>query len=222
MAPDDRRAAILDAAARLLKSRGWEDVTINEILNAATISRGGFYHHFASKDEILRALVLRFADAATVAAAAGQKTAGSGSIERLSAFLRSALKWELDHADEVMSIVRLARQPGNELLFLGFGRETERRTLPVLEDLLRDGVDRGAFDLPDIAMTADLLIRVSRTRWLDFIDLHDTARAGSIDRARLRLDRRIRAEQQTYERLLGLPAGSMELLPKQSYERLLQ
>ena len=222
MSADQRQAAILDAAAQILTTHGWEEVTINEILAAAGISRGGFYHHFSSKDDILEALVLRFADAATAAATTGQGTSGVAIVDRLSSFLRGALQWELDHAEEVMSIVRLARRPGNELLFLGLSKETERRTLPVLKEFLSEGVESGVFELYDVDMTAGLFLRISRTRWLEFIDLQEAARAGAEEDARACLHRRIRAEQQAYERLLDLPSGSIGLPPHSSFARILR
>jgi AcrR family transcriptional regulator len=62
--PVDRRVertreALLDALAHLLAERGYERLTIQQILDRADIGRATFYAHFASKDDLLAASVGR-------------------------------------------------------------------------------------------------------------------------------------------------------------------
>src|SRR5258708_25897850 len=49
----DSRKEILRTAAGLLKQRGYEAPSMNAVAAALKLSRGGLYHHFQSKDEIL-------------------------------------------------------------------------------------------------------------------------------------------------------------------------
>jgi len=49
----DKRIEIYDAAMALIVEHGFDNVTINDICDAAGITVGSFYHHFVSKDEIL-------------------------------------------------------------------------------------------------------------------------------------------------------------------------
>ena len=49
----DSRERLLRAAAELIRSRGIEAVTVEEITEAADIARRSFYHHFDSKSEAL-------------------------------------------------------------------------------------------------------------------------------------------------------------------------
>lgn len=56
---DDRQHAILATAERLLAERGLDAVTIDDLARGAGISRPTFYFHFASKDDVLLALLDR-------------------------------------------------------------------------------------------------------------------------------------------------------------------
>jgi TetR/AcrR family transcriptional regulator, cholesterol catabolism regulator len=47
------RQEILRAAARLFRERGYDATSMNDISAALKLSKGGLYHHFRSKDEIL-------------------------------------------------------------------------------------------------------------------------------------------------------------------------
>lgn len=51
----ENRQRILDAAARLFRERGFESVTVAEIMSAAGLTHGGFYGHFASKEALIDA-----------------------------------------------------------------------------------------------------------------------------------------------------------------------
>jgi TetR/AcrR family transcriptional repressor of nem operon len=49
----ENRRTILEAASRLFRERGYESVTVAEIMKAAGLTHGGFYGYFASKDELI-------------------------------------------------------------------------------------------------------------------------------------------------------------------------
>ncbi len=49
----DHRQEILRTAARLFQQRGYDATSMNDIAAALKLSKGGLYHHFQSKDEIL-------------------------------------------------------------------------------------------------------------------------------------------------------------------------
>ena len=49
----DPRQEILRAAARLFQQQGYDGTSMNDVAAALKLSKGGLYHHFQSKDEIL-------------------------------------------------------------------------------------------------------------------------------------------------------------------------
>jgi TetR/AcrR family transcriptional repressor of nem operon len=51
----ENRKRILDAAAKLFRERGFESVTVAEVMSAAGLTHGGFYGHFDSKDALIEA-----------------------------------------------------------------------------------------------------------------------------------------------------------------------
>jgi AcrR family transcriptional regulator len=56
------RRRILDSAARLFRSRGYDAASIDEIMAGAGLTRGGFYQHFRSKQDLFAAYVGRELD----------------------------------------------------------------------------------------------------------------------------------------------------------------
>lgn len=51
----ENRRKILDAAGRLFRERGFESVTVAEVMAAAGLTHGGFYGYFKSKEELISA-----------------------------------------------------------------------------------------------------------------------------------------------------------------------
>lgn len=60
MAAPDSRERILDAASRILVRDGGDAVTIAAVAREAGVSKGGLFYHFASKDQLVAALVDRY------------------------------------------------------------------------------------------------------------------------------------------------------------------
>ena len=56
-----KRNEILDVALQLIYSKGYEKMTIQDILDQLQISKGAFYHYFDSKIEVLEAVIERMA-----------------------------------------------------------------------------------------------------------------------------------------------------------------
>lgn len=54
------RTRIVEVARGLFNRHGFEQVSIDRIMSDAGLTRGGFYHHFASKDELYAEAVASF------------------------------------------------------------------------------------------------------------------------------------------------------------------
>lgn len=59
---EDTRQRILDAAQQQVLMRGFAATSVDAIQEAAGISRGTFFYHFPSKDDLARALIERYAE----------------------------------------------------------------------------------------------------------------------------------------------------------------
>lgn len=57
------RERLLDATERLVLRQGFAATTVEAVAGEAGVAKGAFFHHFASKGELARTLVRRYADA---------------------------------------------------------------------------------------------------------------------------------------------------------------
>lgn len=49
----ENRRRILDVASRLFRDKGFDAVSVSEVMKAAGLTHGGFYGHFSSKDDLI-------------------------------------------------------------------------------------------------------------------------------------------------------------------------
>jgi TetR/AcrR family transcriptional repressor of nem operon len=49
----ENRRRILDVAGQLFKDKGFDAVSVSEVMKAAGMTHGGFYGHFGSKDDLV-------------------------------------------------------------------------------------------------------------------------------------------------------------------------
>jgi AcrR family transcriptional regulator len=101
------RRLILDTAARLLRSGGYHRTTLREVAEAVGIRKASLYYHFASKEEIVEAVVndgVRFVHEAVAAALA--RTAGAAPGVRLEAAIRAHLTALHGHGDYTSASIK--------------------------------------------------------------------------------------------------------------------
>lgn len=211
MSAEDRRTAILDVATDLLSTHPWEEVTVALLLEAAGISKGGFYHHFTSKDDVLEAVLLRLTDASTAAGQAVYERSEGGAVARFTAYLEGTTRWELRHSDKIMGVIRIAMMEGNEAIFLKLEQEARRRATPVMRTLVAEGVREGAFDVVDIDMTVDLLQHAWRMRWVVLAHARERGAAGDLSGGATMLQERLHLEERMTNRLLGCTGAQVRM-----------
>lgn len=58
----DTRDRILDASTALVLQKGFTAMSIDDVLAATSLTKGGFFYHFKSKQDLAKALIQRFSD----------------------------------------------------------------------------------------------------------------------------------------------------------------
>ena len=57
--PEETVKLILDTATKMFSEKGYDNTSLQDIINATKLSKGAIYHHFGSKEEILQAVFRR-------------------------------------------------------------------------------------------------------------------------------------------------------------------
>ena len=136
-----RREEILQVAAQLFASKGFEATSIREIGDAAGILSGSLYHHFKSKEEMLHDLLQRFVNKLVPmyeAVIAEQSDAG----DTLSRLIEAGLRISLENTPELTVIMherKFLNRHGEFAYVSEVMLDVERIWFGVLQEGVRNG-----------------------------------------------------------------------------------
>ena len=204
-----RREAFLDVAQRLVQTKGYEAMSIQDVLDELEASKGAFYHYFDSKQALLEAVVDRFADGAMAGLAPVLADPDLPALRKLEKVFAGIARWKADQKELVLAIMEVWNSDGNAIVREKLRRLTERIMVPLLSAVVRQGVNEGAFlvDSPD--ETAMVLVSLMEGFQQQASDLFIARQAGTVTFDVVQ--RSVAANTEAFERILGIPKGSLTL-----------
>ena len=102
--PASARGRLLNEAARLFRDKGYERTTVRDLAAAVGIQSGSLFHHFRTKEEILKAVMVETIrlNTALMQAAADQ---ADSAREKLRALIRAELESINGQTGEAMAVL---------------------------------------------------------------------------------------------------------------------
>ena len=204
-----RRDAFLDVAQRLIQTKGYEAMSVQDLLDELEASKGAFYHYFDSKQALLEAVVERFADGAMASLAPVLNDPELPALTKLEKVFAGIATLKAEQKDLMLAIIKVWDSDGNAIVREKVRRLSERIMVPLFCAVVRQGVDEGTLlvDSPD--ETARVLVSLMQGFQLQATDLFIARQAGRISFEVVQ--RAVAANTRAFERILGIPKGSLEL-----------
>ena len=151
---EDRRQDILDAAVRVLKTKGAADVTVSDITDAAGVAKGTFYLYFDSKEHLFAGLRERFVrDAIERGNSLLARVGEQDWWGLVDTSVRSFIDFHFDRVEETRLLVGEGLTPDTLKLL----DECDRALTGIFAAGIEAGVRAGAFHTDDPEMIAILL-----------------------------------------------------------------
>lgn len=210
--PDEhatRRREILDAALQLMHDKGYDRMTIEDVLATLQMSKGALYHYFRSKRALLEGIVESMGESAALALRAIVDDPGLGAVDKLRAYFDTSTTWKAENLTAVTITMRLWRDENNALLRQKMSRESMRTTTPLLEAIIRQGCDEGVFDTGHPHEAAIIVTGMGLHLADAIIDAMEADGSVGLDVSGARTSDVIAAYVEAFERILGAPPGSL-------------
>jgi AcrR family transcriptional regulator len=142
-----RRAELVAAAADTFAVRGVANTPVSEIVKAAGVAQGTFYLYFKSKDDMVLAVVERFADTMVDSLRKVVALPRASAVEELRA-LCTALG-DLTTVPGVTELIEFAHGPENRAIHDRLVEQFTPKLVPILLEVIEHGVAQGVFSVPD-------------------------------------------------------------------------
>jgi AcrR family transcriptional regulator len=217
--PDIRRAELLDRATGLFLRHGYDNVSLNDLIADAGISKGAFYHWFPSKDALIEALAERSAREAFASIEDAVEGCDGDALARLNAVLQAGfdVNMETGGPEQLAAMVSLLR-PANAHLYGRILAVEEALFRPLVTRLISDGVDAGVFDTFDPEGVADMIYGLAARTNSNILGVLQAADESAREQAIDCLTTRFRLHGLAIDRILGLADGSITTLTRAQVE----
>jgi AcrR family transcriptional regulator len=204
-----RRDAFLDVAQRLVQTKGYEAMSVQDLLDELDASKGAFYHYFDSKQALLEAVVERFADSGVAALAPVLGNPDLSALRKLEGIFAGIARFKAEQKDLVLGIMKVWNSDGNAIVREKLRRLTERIMVPILSAVIRQGIYEGVIDADSPDETARVLVSLMQGVGQQASDQFIARQAGTISFEVVQ--RSVAANTRAFERILGAAKGSLTL-----------
>jgi AcrR family transcriptional regulator len=205
-----RREAFVEAAQALMIAKGYEQMSIQDVLDEVEASRGAFYHYFDSKQALLEAVIDRMVEQALGEVEPVLRDASLAAPDKLQRVFSTIGRWKTAQKPLVLALLEVWMSDHNAIV-----REKLRRTMvgrlgDTLAPIVQQGIDEGVFHADSASFTARALVMLLLGFQDVATELFLERQAGRIELADV--ERTFRGYTQSFERILGAPEGSIELI----------
>jgi AcrR family transcriptional regulator len=211
-----RRNQILDAAQRYIYTKGYEQMSIQDILDELKISKGAFYHYFNSKQALLDGLIDRLWEEMQNTLKPVLENPDMPALIKLQKYFDTAIQWKTAKKDFMLALLRIWYADENALVRQRQQIAMQKRLAPLIAGIIQQGVREGSFSTIHPDQTAEIVINVLvglGFAWADILLLslpaNDTMQ---------QVEALVKAYTVAMERILGAASGSISFIDEKTIQ----
>ena len=149
---EKRKQELLQIAYRMFITRGYENTSVDEIIEEAGIAKGTYYYHFPSKEQTLEQVIDMMLDAQEEharAVMAADMPIPQKVVGVIASFRPDASETTITDA---------LHAPENIVMHDKTERKLRERIVPIISELVEQGIEEGIFNCKDIPERVKIII----------------------------------------------------------------
>ena len=206
-----RRDTFLDAAQGLIQSKGYEQMSVHDVLAEVGTSKGAFYHYFDSKAALLEGVIDRMVVVATATLQPLLDDPDRTALEKFNGMFQGLASWKTQRRDLLIAVLQTWLSDDNAIVREKFRREVVATITPILTAIVRQGVREGTFTVtsPEHAarVTVSLLLGANEHASALYLANHNGEVPFEV------VEGALNAYPEAMERILGASEGSLRWWP---------
>ena len=211
-----RKQEVLECAMRLFATQGYEQTSINQIIAELGISKGAFYHHYSSKEDLVEALAAMYAHEATARARQVLEDETLDAFGRLSMFLSRMRNTKMESMEQLQAAFAPIFLERNSGLYERTQAAVNNVVRPILAKIIAEGMADRTFDTPDAEAASEIMLHLMASMRPLIAGLYASTNQSDVERHIALIVARMRYLGTVIDRLLGIPEGSIELADEDS------
>lgn len=150
-----RKQELLRIAYRMFISRGYENTSVDEIIEEAGIAKGTYYYYFATKEQMLEEVIGMMIDQETETARQILK-AEIPLPQKIVGIISS-----LRPTQEEMPIEGALMRPENIVMHEKIRKKVVEAAIPLLSEIVEEGIGQGIFSCDCVPERVRMLLVIS-------------------------------------------------------------
>jgi AcrR family transcriptional regulator len=212
-----RRNEILDTAQRFIYTKGYEQMTIQDILDDRQISKGAFFHYFPSKRDLLEALIERMTNQAEEIITPIVNDTESNALQKLQNFFDSTVSWKTQQVEFLLVLLKVWYADDNAIVRQKVVSRGLHIISPLMKGIVLQGIQEGVMhtDYPDHIIEVVYSLMFSFGDALsEVIIAHDAEKNPTETLSNIIevITKIIGVYNEALERILGAPQHSLNLV----------
>jgi AcrR family transcriptional regulator len=212
--PEVRKAEILDSAQRFFFMKGYEETTIQEIIDDLNIAKGTFYYYFKSKIELLDELIEKIS---TEMASRLYSIVESemNAVDKFNLLFQKGTAFEMENIDVFIVFLEVLFREENAIIRDKMYRRMIEKNTPFFIKVIKQGIEEGIFDTEYPEDVGEMMMQIGRNlnESLCRLFLNEDVSSKTILST---VQRKMRVYEYSLERVLNAPRGSLRILPPES------
>jgi AcrR family transcriptional regulator len=176
---DIRINEIIEAAISEFIEKGYEKASMESIAKRAKLSKGGLYHHFKSKVEILFTVNMKFLE--PIQELMVKVENDKSIVNGLNQFITNYLTYWNNHKRELTLYFLTMQESFSNPQIIGLFKESAQQTFDYFEAQFNKGQNQGVFKIIDSRSHAIALISCL-DGYLGYLLIDSSISAGNIDK----------------------------------------
>lgn len=207
---DVRRMELMETAMRLFTEVGYEQTSVQHITQEVGIAKGTFYHHFASKEDLLAQIASWQADAVLERVEEFSREMTGDPLREIGMMIGMFARWKFEEQPGLTrTYLKVMYRDENLALRTKLVTTYFEKLAPIFADVLAEAKEMGVCDIDDPETSADVMLAMMRGMSDHLAELL-LAAEGQPDKLAEVLDH-ARAIEQAVERVLGIERGTLQL-----------
>ena len=213
---EEKRQELLNAAEKLFCQQGYEKTSVQDILGVTGLSKGGFYHHFSGKDEVLSALCSRHAERAAAYTADALNQAAN-PMERINAVLRGFVPLRREEAAFMALLLPVICTPEGRGVAMIYQDALENDFMPLLKAEM-SAAAAAKLVFPQVKDMERVILHITNHAWMEAAAAMAAASQKSQRLEPALFLTLLQKYRRAVEVLLDAPYGSIEILRVEELE----
>lgn len=151
-----KKNELVEIAEKLFLEKGYEETSVDDILNASGLSKGGFYHYFKSKEDVLLDSISNFAENLLTELEPLIEDKRLNALEKLK---RCMEKKTTSQKSKIELLKYMNMLMESDFTFYKFTLTITQKYVEPFARIIEQGVEEGIFKVQFPHETADILLR---------------------------------------------------------------